>query len=299
MCDISGLARRITKGATRLTDQLAFDLGDVYEVDSETSSLARGWESWMRGRGLSETTIKHRLIYLNQIERERFPVISATAEDLAVLLAEHKGWTRRTYFHHLRSYFAYLVKFGHVDASPIEDMLQPPQPKPKPKPLTPVAVRVLLEGATGDLYAFLQLGRLAGFRIHETAKMHGADIGPEWIEIQGKGGTVAQVPTHPELWRIAQEYPRDGYWFPSPQYRRRSYLSTNAVGKVVREHFAACGIQGSYHRLRATFGQDLLDAGHNIKRIQRLMRHASIASTEHYIDALDNELTTAVHGLAA
>jgi len=299
MCDVSDWAHRITTNArSALTDQLAFDLGESFEI-SDRSALAVGWETWMRGRGLSETTIKHRLIYLTYVEREYFDVAGASAEDLARLLAGTGGWTRRTYFAHLRSYFAYLKRAGHVDHCPLDDMQQPPQPKPRPKPLPPAAVRALVDSASGDLIAWLQLGRLAGLRIHETAKIHGSDVGPEWIQIKGKGGTVAMVPTHPEIWRIAQEYPRDGYWFPSPQHRRRSYLSTGAVRTAVRDHFRSCGIDGSYHRLRATFGQELLQAGHNIKRIQRLLRHASLQSTEHYVDALDDELTVAVHGLAA
>lgn len=299
MCDFSDWARRITTGArsTTATDQLAFDLGASFEVNT-LGGLAQGWESWMRGRGLSERTIQQRLIYLTYVEREHFPVLAASAEDLARLLGAYTGWTRRTYCGHLRSYFDYLKRHGHVDVSPLDEMQQPPAPRPRPKPLSAPAVRAVLADTTGDLYAWLQLGRLAGLRIHETAKIHGRDVGPEWIEVKGKGGTVATVPTHPEIWRIAQDYPRNEFWFPS-SHHARSFVSTGTVRKFVGAHFKLCGIEGSYHRLRATGAQELLLAGHNIKKVQRFLRHASLQATEHYVDALDNEFTDAVHGLAA
>lgn len=46
--------------------------------------------------------------------------------------------------------------------------------------------------------------------------------------------------------------------------------------------FAANGIEGSIHRCRHTYATRLLRAGVNIRVVQELMRHKSLASTQIY-----------------
>src|SRR5690606_12427458 len=113
------------------------------------------------------------------------------------------------------------------------------------------------------LRAWMLLALLAGLRVHEIAKLRGQDIDEACIVVDGKGGQLATIPTHPDLWELAQTYPRHGLWFPSPVRRGEPYTADHISGQVA-DRFRACGIaRGSIHRLRATYGTNLLRNGAN------------------------------------
>jgi len=107
------------------------------------------------------------------------------------------------------------------------------------------------------------------------------------------------IPTHPALWDLAQSYPRRGLWFPSP-VRAGEHYGTGYVTQRVAERFRDVGIErGSIHRLRATYGTSLLRSGANLRVVQTLMRHSSLATTEHYLGVDEDERVTAIGLLAA
>lgn len=265
--------------------------------EHDLDRLLLGWAGWMRGRGLCENTIEQRVAFV-AMRQHQFGGVAASSEDVARWLGSYTGWTRRTYHHHLKSWFAWLVKAGLRDRSPLDDLRIAHAPSPRPRPLSPAQAAAVLGGASGNLYAWLLLAKLAGLRAHEIAKVHGRDISAESLHVVGKGGQAALLPTHPELWRLAQGYPRNGFWFPSP-FPDRAHLSGGRISQAVGRHFADLGIDGSVHRLRATYGTELLRAGVNIKVIQHLMRHRSLISTEHYLGVAEEDLVAAIHGLAA
>lgn len=61
--------------------------------------------------------------------------------------------------------------------------------------------------------------------------------------------------------------------------------------------FAANGIEGSIHRMRHTFATRLLRAGVNIRVVQTLMRHRSLASTMIYTAVDEDERRDAISRL--
>lgn len=119
----------------------------------------------------------------------------------------------------------------------------------------------------------------AGLRTHEVAKIRGEDVGREYIAVLGKGGRAASTPTHPQLWQLAQSFPRRGLWFPSARRPGQPY-ATSYIGRKVADRFRQVGIErGSIHRLRATYGTNLVRAGVNHRMAQTLMRHSSLETT--------------------
>lgn len=171
-------------------------------------------------------------------------------------------------------------------------------PRPRPQPFTmSTALHVIDAAPNQRLRTWLQLGLYAGLRRHEIAKIRGADVTETDVFVFGKGGHAHVIPTHPILWQVAQDMPRD-YWFPSPQ-QDRPHISGSLVSWLVAQHFREHGHSGSIHRMRATYGTSLLRAGVNLRVIQDLMRHRSLASTEHYLGVDAEERTTAIRLLAA
>lgn len=251
------------------------------------------YEDDMAGRGLGRQTVEKRMNFARARLRE-WRTLDVPPAKVAAWLAGYTGWSRYTYFNHLRDLFAWAVRAELVGASPMDGMRRPPLPRPKARPLSPIEVQRVLAPAAGRQRAWLLLAYLAGLRAHEIAKIRGEDVNADAIYINGKGGVIATVPTHPDLWALAQEFPRAGHWFPSP-YADRAHISVQVVSSATARHFRACGIpSGSIHRLRASYGTALLRSGANVRVVQTLLRHASLQTTEHYLGVDEDERTAAI-----
>lgn len=127
------------------------------------------------------------------------------------------------------------------------------------------------------------LALLAGLRVHEIAKIRGEDFdlmaGLLWV--RGKVRKLKSVPLHPRLVELASEMPAEGWWFPmrgAPSEHVHAKSVSDVVGRTMRR----AGVNGTPHALRHWFGSTLLDEDVDIRVVQELMRHKSIASTQVY-----------------
>lgn len=253
------------------------------------------YEEWLWGNGLSQRSIDLRTQFAG-MRLEEWPRLDVAPHQVARWLARYDGWTRNTYLGHLRSLFAWAVETGRVESDPTVNIKRSPQPAPNPQPLTSSEVERLLEAATGDTRLWLLLALLAGLRRHEIAKLRGEDFDERQFRFVGKGGKIARIPMHPALWAELQERPRAGLLFPNPKDPARA-ITPNVITQRIFKLFRELGVDGGIHRARATYATDLLRSGANIRVVQALMRHSSLAATEHYLAATEEELTDAVRGL--
>lgn len=253
------------------------------------------YREWLTGRGLAPNTIRARTkLYRSRLEAwGTFDVQPAV---IASWLNTYDGWSRRTYYSHLVSIYEWLVDTDQIAENPMRKMKAPPSPKPHPRPLTEAELTRALGHASPRTRAFLMLGYLAGLRAQEIAKFHGRDVTASGLYVFGKGGRGEMLPTHPLLWELAQTYPRDGYWFPSTD-PTREHITAGVVTNAVTRLFRPLGIEGSSHRARHSFGTSLLRGGANLRVVQELMRHSSLATTAAYLGVDHDEKVSAVGGL--
>lgn len=252
---------------------------------------------WLHRRGHSHSTIDSRVRF-HRARRREWGALDQPAEVLARWLARFSGWTRLTYHTQLVSLYDWLLEEGKVTTNPARMIRRPVAPKARPRPLTELELRLALTSARPQVRSYLMLGYLAGLRAHEIAKMHGRDVDSTSLTVLGKGGQLATVPTHPLLWDLAQYYPRDGFWFPSPA-EHREHLCASSVTGAVRGLFRSLGIEGSSHRARHTYATSMLRTGTNLRVIQTLLRHASLETTERYLGVDEDERRAAINSLAA
>lgn len=253
------------------------------------------YTEWLTGRGLADTTIRARTKFYRSRLRDwgTFLVPPAT---ITAWLNAYEGWSRHTYFSHFVSVYDWLCEVGQVAENPMRAMKPPPSPRPRPRPLTEAELTEALARGDRNTRAFLMLGFLAGLRAHEIAKIHGRDVTADGLYVFGKGGRGQMLPTHPLLWDLAQTYPRDDFWFPSP-VDGHDHLTPGAVTGAVTKLFRSLGIHGSCHRARHSFGASLLRGGANLRVVQELMRHSSLATTAAYLGVDHDEKVLAVGGL--
>ncbi len=144
-----------------------------------------------------------------------------------------------------------------------------------------------------------------GLRISEALALRGADAPlPEVLQIRGKGGRERQVPVLPAAREAVARYlalcpyPRqaDAMLF---RGRRGGPLSARVFARAMERMRHSLGLAASAtpHALRHSFATHLLSAGGDLRAIQELLGHASLATTQAYT-AVDQARLMAVYDAA-
>ncbi|WP_160049930.1 site-specific integrase [Nocardiopsis sp. FR4] len=199
------------------------------------------------------------------------------------------SWTRRTYLNHLSSFGKWLGR------NLIDGLRKPPAPRATPDPIAERDLKDLLRSATRpDHKAWVLLGAFCGLRAHETAKLsaedlHDAGDGQTVLRVVGKGGRTDVIPVPPVVLAALKEKSGGRFW---PELRPEK------VSRSISRIAAAIGVKIRYHQLRHRFGTAVYRAsGQDLLLTQRLMRHASPATTAGYAAVADDRFQVIVRDL--
>ena len=203
----------------------------------------------------------------------------------------------------LRSWFRFLQREGTVMHNPAAAVGTPKRPKTLPRVLLKDEADALMEGAAGeDVWsdrdrAILETLYSTGVRVSELVGMNDDDLNlvEGVVRVRGKGKKERLVPIGQVAMDEIQHYqgrlmalgakgPRvTGQ--PSPVFRNRrgGRLTTRSIARIVHQ-YSSCLSTGavSPHALRHSFATHLLDEGADLRAIQEMLGHASLATTEKY-----------------
>ena len=156
-------------------------------------------------------------------------------------------------------------------------------------------VRRLLEGARSLRdRALLETGYATGMRVSEVTRLLLTDIDSQRMMIrveQGKGRKDRYVMLSPSLLSTLREYWREsksrGFLFPGKEGKA---LCVSAAQKAFDKARVQAGIRKpvSFHTLRHSFATHLLEDGANVRKIQALLGHRSLKTTELYTHLAEN-----------
>ncbi|MGH9106202.1 MAG: tyrosine recombinase [Acidimicrobiales bacterium] len=206
----------------------------------------------------------------------------------------------------VRSLHRFLVEEGETTADPTADLRPPSLPQALPKALSEAEVASLLAAVTGDGpaqrrdRAVLELLYGTGMRISELTGLSLPDLAVEeqLVRVLGKGNKERLVP----LGRFARQAlsawlgPGGRPALVPPKWARRrdsaavflnlrgGRLSRQGAWGIVRLHGRRVGLEGrlSPHVLRHSCATHMLDHGADLRVVQELLGHASIATTQVY-----------------
>lgn len=212
----------------------------------------------------------------------------------------HPGWapeTRKSARAVVRGFYSWCVDEGHLTTDPARRLpaVRVPRPLPRPVPLRVYAAALLRADARGR--RALLLMRYSGLRRFEVAQLHADDIaeladGTAGIIVRGKGQKVRGVPLHPKV--ASALAGAAGYLFPSDR-SGLGHLSPGALGDLVSD---LLGPGWSGHTLRHRAASDWYAVDRDLVAVQRLLGHASIATTQIYVAPPPDAMTAAVLGVA-
>lgn len=196
----------------------------------------------------------------------------------------------------MAAWFKWLQLTDRRVDNPMVKVGTPRVPERDPRPLADTEVVVLLQARMwSSTRAMILLALLAGLRVHEIAKVRGEDFdhANRVLWVMGKGRKLKSIPLHPMLIELASSMPVSGWWFPMRGYPSE-HVRSKSVSDVVGRTMRRAGVRGTPHSLRHWYATTLLDDGADIRLVQELMRHKSIASTQIYTAVPDHRRHEAI-----
>ncbi|GGY42211.1 tyrosine recombinase XerC [Parvularcula lutaonensis] len=215
----------------------------------------------------------------------------------------------------VRSFFRYWDRQGVLSSAALSALKSPKKRAVLPRPVSAPNAEKLLQAASeqpGDASwiakrdtALFTLLYGAGLRISEALGL-GWHIGQGHLRIHGKGGKSRDVPLLPAVREairaykaaLAQQVPGFLAQDDPPLFfgARGGRLSATVAQARMRHLRKALGLPESAtpHALRHAFATELLAGGADLRVIQELLGHASLASTQRYV-AVDPDRLAAEH----
>ncbi len=200
----------------------------------------------------------------------------------------------------VRTFHRFAVREGLTDDDPTAGVVRPRLPRALPHPLTVEEVGRIVEAPRAEEptglrdRAILELLYGAGLRVSELTGLDVDDLDLETaaVRVLGKGAKEREVP----IGRMARDavavYLTSGR--PSlagPRSRAAMFLNTRggrltrqSCARLLEAHARAAGIRRRVtpHDLRHSFATHLLEGGADVRVVQELLGHASVATTQIY-----------------
>ncbi|MBL9115306.1 MAG: tyrosine recombinase XerC [Verrucomicrobiaceae bacterium] len=229
-----------------------------------------------------------------------------TADDyrsyLFYLMKQEMGRaTVRLHFAALRSFHKYLTRRHGWKVNPLVEVQLPKQERRLPVVLTEKQVLEMLEAplkmehpqqapvwAPERDVAILEMFYSTGMRLAELASLDVEDLDTvqETARVVGKGKKERVCPIGPLALEAVQRYRvkanvREGPLFISKVRKR---ITSQAISDVVEKYWKACGlpVHVTPHKFRHSFATHLLNRGADLRSVQTLLGHASLATTQIY-----------------
>ena len=235
-------------------------------------------------------------------------VAGFTTRDLRDFVIEgQRRFGRRTLHNHvsgLRAFFRYWQREGRLAKNPLLGVALPKLERTLPKFLTESQTELLLGGpqkllAEGTIDPFvawrdrlaLELLYGGGLRVSEVVALnHGAiDPGTGSARVLGKGRKERICPLGAVATAVLAKFKADFHPEAGPDdpvlvtvdYRR---MAVRDVQKMMKRYLALAGLPMdlSPHKLRHSFATHLLNSGADLRAVQELLGHSSLATTQIY-----------------
>ena len=262
--------------------------------------LITEWGIALRAARRSPETIKLRTYHLRRLAAwagKRGPW-TLTLDDLLHWTGSN-DWERetaRSVRSSLRQFWAWGVGTGRTLVNVANGLPVIPPTPPRPKPAHPRVVARALNDAEPRVALMVWLTNDLGLRRAETARGHSDDVEPDLLgyalRVHGKGSRERVIPLPDELARALLALP-PGFFFPG---RESGHLSAKWVGRLVKR---ALGDEATMHQLRHLAATELHARTKNLRLVQEVLGHASVATTERYVAVQNDEVRAALASRSA
>ncbi len=247
---------------TDFFDYLSAQFGEV-RLKEITHSFIRNWLAYLKGEGVTSKSINRKISSL-------------------------------------RSFFKYHLRLGHINVTPMVNVISPKVSKRLPVFVKEEETKELIQTlnhASEDWKSLnakmlILLFYSTGMRLAELINLREKqlDFSRSQIKVLGKGNKERIIPVSKELVKNIEEY---------RQLKKKEFEKTDDAllvtekGKklypkyaylLVRQYLGQAGTldKKSPHVLRHTFATHLMNSGADLNAVKELLGHSSLASTQVY-----------------
>lgn len=220
----------------------------------------------------------------------------------------------------LKSFFRYLVAEGHLSQNPASLIRSPRQGQKLPTVLTKDEANALLDGPNAQSWldlrnqAMMEMLYSCGARVSELVGLNSEDVDIEsgFLRLKGKGKKERRVPLGTVAIESLQTYRQSlatllplssatrklkgknlSWSSGTPLFKnsRGGRLTSRSVERIIKHR-----TEGLFHKpvtphtLRHSFATHLLDEGADLRAIQELLGHSSLATTQKYTHVAADQL---------
>jgi integrase/recombinase XerC len=210
----------------------------------------------------------------------------------------------------LRAFFGFLVKEGILAKNPAKLVATPKIPKSLPPVMTAEQTNTLIDGLPETQPGDKHPGKLlrdrmifellygCGLRVGELVGLNLDDFDwkERWVRVRGKGRKERQVPFGKKAAEAIERYVAERRSTPRGEHElaaqsaplvvnnRGDRLTTRSVERVVKYYGLMLAGDPSLHphSLRHAYATHLLTEGADLRAIQELLGHTSLATTQKY-----------------
>lgn len=255
------------------------------------------FKNHLLSRGLGEGTVA---LYVNRLQRFNLThtdLFSVTIEDLEQYLADRRSLsanTRQTYRSAFLAFYKWAARRRYVLVDPTLELgrIKPQVTIPRLAP-DDVLQMALLTAPLDEQHMILG-GRMGCLRLSEITSLQVSDRQGDVFRVKGKGEKVRAVPINDDWMPIVEKLERQvggrGYYLPG-RFGGAQHTST-----VWRKISTRTGYNP--HALRHAGATAAYEDCHDLRAVQELLGHASLATTEKYLYTSLENVRRAAHGTA-
>lgn len=268
------------------------------------------FERYLWARGVAPSTVRAYSDLMRSFARahSQLEPFAVTVDDLFEWMAG-KQWareTRRGRKSALRTFYGWAIDTGRMAEDPTARMPKVKAGDPVARPATDAEYAQALATAGPRWRLALRLAAELGLRRAEVAQVHTGDLrddeqGTTWLTVRGKGDKVRRLPM-PGALAASVRAAGPGYVFPGrivekqAHARAEGHLSARYVGKELAAILPA-GV--TMHALRHRFATKAYNVNRDVFTVQRLLGHASPATTQRYVQVADERMRDLVEAVNA
>ena len=191
--------------------------------------------------------------------------------------------------------YDWAIEAGCTDTSPAARLPKVPMKAGRPRPAPERAYSAALRSADPRELLALRLAAEVGLRRAEVTKIHSDDLfedeGGVSLLVHGKGDRDRTVPLPKSLGEALTALPY-GYAFPGKDH---GHLSPRYLGKLIARLLPDTL---TMHTLRHRFATRLYARRRDILMVQQALGHASVGTTQRYVDYDRNTMREAIDEMA-
>lgn len=256
----------------------------AYVEAMKNSELLERFERWLLASDRGDGTIRLRMAHMRDLACS-YNLHAVTVDDLEYVQASRRSLadeTRKSQQSSWRLFYGWMHSRGIRQDNPAAQLEAIRVPVKVPRIAPDDDISRALSRATLQQRAMILLARYGCLRLTELATLHSSARDGERLRILGKGNKERIVYANRPLLLTLRELETEqgrGFYFPG---QRGPHMHPASVNKIITRETG-----WNPHSLRHAGATAAYNATHDLRGVQEMLGHASLAVTERYLHLND------------